>query len=848
MRRFAGYIAIVVTLIASVIFSFSNLVTDLKTGLEYGTGYEAVYRVNFEESTKSLDDIVEILTQRVEEAEVRNANVVAVSDESNNEYQVRITANSESEDAFDYVLRSVESTGKISVSTVFNEGEYIELEDPFVKGSAKVDWAQGTPFVTIDVKDYDEFNAFITSCNEAYTKFNEKYGTSDEENTLEGVVVIWLDKTEADSYLEAFENENEVSKEQVKSKMLSIIPTSYFRVEKDKNDKVTTAQLLIDRYDFDQIQMVGESAHTIERLLNYEPQDYSLERLYVQRVDATYGNNAFTVLLIGLGVAIILVSVFLVVKYGLAGLGGAASFLSSLLLSLVVFNFFNYPVTTMVFLAFMISLMINMLLIVPLLEIFKDEMYKGKSAVKASQEAFRLSKFTALDTLIASLLIAIVNILVSINQVKLLPITITISTIVSYIVVRLLMRLILWWLTNSKVAENPNVFMMKAKDIPNVVKDEPQRKFNFMYKFDANKHGKKAGWITVIASSICAIAIAVMTILPGMGTFNYTDEFKSASRVEITSEVTTANHVFDTKKEVVDFFENEYNITPAQVSINRVDNVITDPSNTDELINIVYISVEFDGVFELTDIEFEELEQKVRAQEYGENAEVFLATSKSTMPNFIMIYSIITLAMFGFIGSVYYLVRFKYSYGLASLATVIPAAIVSVSLFTLVRIPTSPLVLMGIAGGLFVGVLCQLPLFNRIKKLTRESKVKVTTFEQRKEIMLKANSEALHMVVKLASIACALIIFLAFFVPIDLMTVFAGMLISLLLVIALTCFLLTPVYLKVEEKAYNVRLNYLSKTKEKRETKGKKKLQKVREAHKKVGSEPEESKIPGIND
>ena len=52
----------------------------------------------------------------------------------------------------------------------------------------------------------------------------------------------------------------------------------------------------------------------------------------------------------------------------------------------------------------------------------------------------------------------------------------------------------------------------------------------------------------------------------------------------------------------------------------------------------------------------------------------------------------------------------------------------------------------------------------------------------------------------------------------------------------------------VEEKAYELRLKRLAKTKETRKEKGKKRLQKIKEAHKKVGSEPEESIIPGIND
>ena len=102
MRRFVGYIALVFTIIVAVVFNVTLQTSELNTGLEYGTGYEAVYRVDFEESTKSFEDIVDIITQRVEDAGVRNANVEAVSDEMNGEYQIRIKANSESADEFDF--------------------------------------------------------------------------------------------------------------------------------------------------------------------------------------------------------------------------------------------------------------------------------------------------------------------------------------------------------------------------------------------------------------------------------------------------------------------------------------------------------------------------------------------------------------------------------------------------------------------------------------------------------------------------------------------------------------------------------------------------------------------------
>ncbi|MDY2574458.1 MAG: hypothetical protein SOW55_00515 [Bacilli bacterium] len=853
MRRFAGYIATVITLICTVLFCTPLQVSSLKSGLEYGTGYEAVYQIDFEESTKTIEDIVEILTNRIEDAGVRNANIESVSDVDTNgdNHQVRIQTNAQTEDDFEYVLRSLEATGTITVSGVMDEGDYIEITDPFVIGSAKVEYSGSTPYVQVDVKDYDKFNNFITSCNNAYEEFKNKYlEDSEDSSKIDGVVVIWLDKTEADSYVDAFENENKVIQEKIKEKILSIVPTSYFKVEKDLNDKVTTASLLIDRYDFDQIQMVSDSAHTIERLLNYEPQDYSLRRLYVQKVNATFGNNSFNIVLIGVSVLTLLACIFLIVRYGLAGLCGASAFLVSNLLSIVVFNFFGYPLTTMVVVSFLIIMALNLALIVPLLENFKDELYKGKSPIKANSEAFKSTRILSLDVLVCSLISSIITILISINQVKLLPITLTIGAIASYVVTRLLMMLTMWWLTSSKVAENRKIFMVKDKDLISANKDETQKKFNFMYKFNPNREGKKVSLIALIASAVSVVVILVTSLIPGVGTLNYTSEFDSTTRVEITAEVSGNTHVFDTKDEVNEFFQNEFDLTPTMISINKVENVVLDPQNRDDLPTMAYISIEFDSQGIDYDTFYDTLEEKFFNLEevQGENVELFVATTKSTMPTYILTYSAITLVMFGLLSGIYFTIRYRFSYGISSLSTIIPAGLVAVALFSIARIPTSPLLLMGIASGLLIASISQIPLLARFKKLTRESKTKVATFEQRKEIILRGNKESLSSVITISSVACGLIIVGAFFIPLDLVSVFGGMLVSLVLATLLTCFLFTPICLKLEEKYYSYRAKRMTKVLTKKKEKGKKRLNKIKEAHRNVGSEPEESIIPGIND
>lgn len=846
MRRFYGFLVLVVSLLLVVFSNIQPQVSELTAGLEYAGGYETVYKVDFPDSLKSLEEIGDIVVDRIEDAGVENAQVEIEQDDLGGENYIRIRMNAASEENLDYVLRSVEATGQITASTIINHGneDYVyEIVDPFEVDSAEVSWNGASPYVKVKVKDPKEFKEFIEICNSAYDNFQSEYGNGEDQNNISGVMVLWLDKTETDSYVEAYTNEGDVSKQQIRDKVLAIVPTDNFSYVEDVNGDTEDSELLISYYSFEQVSMVGESAHTIERIINYGEEDFELTRLYTQHISATEGQDYDHIIMWGILACSIILLVVYVIRYGLAGLGAWTGLAVSLLVQILLFNFFQYTFTTMVALGFIATLVANASFVFTYMDRFKDELLKGKSPIKANQEANKQSFVNVFDVAFIGLFVAIVSVFAVSAQVKLLPITLIIGFLSALVFNRLLTSFAMWWLTNNKLAtNNKRIFMVNEKDVPNILALEPQRKFNPMHKFDAKKHGKVSAIAAAVTTVVCGLLIAVFAIIPSTPVFNASQESKTYSRIEISSEIIESKYIFETTEEVKEFFETNYpTYTVNNIDINVEQNVVI--AGKENLVDVVYVSVELDGVIDPSTFSTDTFVGQLESLDHSENPTAVLTVCSSSSVEYLIGSAVVIVSLFAGLAFLYVLIRFGYTYGLASLATLIPAAAVSFGFFAATRIEISALSLTGIAAGLLITIIAQLPLFERMKRLKRESKVRINTYEQREEIALNAVKTSMITVVALLLTGLVGTIVIALFSPFTagVTSTYGAMALSIIVGGLFTLFLLVPVYLYLEKNVrLRIAINY--------ENRNKKRMAKAKAQNRNAGAEAKEAIIPGIND
>ena len=851
MRRFYGYLVLVVSLLLIVSCNLQSFVSNISSGIEYSGGYEVLYKVDYKDSNKTIDDIANIVVNRIEDAGVQNAVVQSESGDltgSEDDF-IRVQMSGNSETDIDYVLRSVEATGRLTVSTIMDGANYPELENPFEIGSAKVNWNQSTPYVEVGIKNAKEFISFVENCNKDYEEFNEIYNKdSQEESSVEGIMVIWLDKLDDDSYIQAYENESEVKKAEIRDRVLAIVPTNNFYYT-EKNGDYVDVKLLISYYDFDQVQMVGESAHTIERVINYGAQDYSMNRLYTHRIGASVTNIEVydQIIIWGTFVSLVAILGFLVFRFGLAGFTGFVAILVSMTVQLFLFNFLDYTFSTIAAIGFVASIAINTAAVILFLSKFKNELYKGKSPLKSYQEASKNTLVNVIDATILGIAISVVGILSFSSQIVSLPIVLCIGLVCSLIFNRLIMRFAMWWLTNNSLANNkPIIFRVKTEDVPDIMKMETQRKFAPLSNIDPKKKGKLSALVAGISSVVCILLIAVFAIIPGVNVFNDAAESRNYSRIEISAETVNSNYLFDKKSENVKaFFSEKYpDLVITNVDVNVVQNVVGDPSSSKEnLVNIGYYSITLDKVIDTDDLA-NDIAIKLNATYGIEDTDltVNVVTCSPKSVNYLFQSAIVAAVLVGSLAIVFILVRFGYIYALSTLATLVPTTLVSLGFFAATRLPINSLSLAGIAAGLLIVVLAQLPLYERIKKMRRESKIKITTYEQRETIAIASFKETAFVSLMTSMMALVAIVIVALFSPLtsSVVATYGIMAITVIVGAASTLFLLIPVYLFLQKKiSFNISIN--------REKRNKKAMEKAKEANRKAGAEPVEAKIPGIN-
>ena len=163
-------------------------------------------------------------------------------------------------------------------------------------------------------------------------------------------------------------------------------------------------------------------------------------------------------------------------------------------------------------------------------------------------------------------------------------------------------------------------------------------------------------------------------------------------------------------------------------------------------------------------------------------------------------------------------------------------------LISLTRLEVSSSVGIGVLAGLIMTLILFIPFGNRLRQLKNESKVKVTTFEQREEITMASFKSTIN---EYCISTIMFTVLLLAFIPLNslqMAPIFIATIISLLVNAIFGILIVVPLHLWLEK---TLKFN---KFKSKRAELRKAKREKAIKANRNKGAEPEEIIIPGIND
>ena len=841
MRRFYGFIIMIVSMLAVVLFNVQGQYYRFNTGLEYSRGTQITYAItpNTDDDDFDIQQVADLFIDRLEDANAEDYYVdtlvdnVLDSDTANNQYQIQVSLPGV-EDNQANILRSLEAYGNIRITTTHDE--VVEGDFEMIEKSARLDYNGSSAYVDIDITD-----EFADLCEKL-----EASSSDGETANVGDLIIIWKDYDETvDSYEEACKSET-LEQLDMRDRILAVLDSSaYHKAEEGGNAFLRITAIGFSNNSVSTNNLYADSAHSVVRLLNSDPLDYEITRLYTISLDAQYGNNALLFSGIAILAILVAVAVILIIKYGINGLIGITTLLFALFISIVVYNFFNITVSPVFLLAILVSIGMGLTILVSYFERFKNEIYKGRTLQKASKDAYRSTISTAIDSTIFTLVTSAVIAFIARNSMQSFFIFLIISSVVNFLVCLFLTRLLMYWIVNSKKGEDKKLYRIKEDKIPNVNNEESQTYFGEHENFSTEKHNKKA-FIGLLVGAIVSVG-ALTTFSLASSTFNYTNEFNSYTMIQIID--TNGKDNFPNKENVEDFFDS-VNLEAYEINIEVED----DPKDEDGEKQIYYIEAKFHQIIGDEDQVRDDLITKledlgfsfITSEDESSDAIYFLHVAPQVMtPNFNnAIFLILLTSLFAI---AYSIIRYRYTFTLATITTVAADVLLTTGVISLLRVPVSSNMGVALVASVFVVALFEFIILIKYAQLVKENKTKVALYEERKEIIETALRRSITpiMVIYVAAIA-ALGLFAAI-TPKELLTVYIVMALAISIGLLLLLFIFVPVYLYAERH-----LRIKRKVKAKKDKKiSKRRQEKIRQQNirnKRLASEPEEVIIPGIND
>ncbi len=846
MRRFYAFLIMVISILAVVLFNVQGQFELFDYGLEYDTGTEITYSIiPDEENLNNFDiqDVAKVFNDRLEQAGAKNYYVYAkddvyVADESNQTptYQITIRLSGLISQQTN-ILRSVENYGKFFLTSTNQDYQCTDEGEDIVRGSAKIEYNGSSASIVVDTtSDFkDNVGSHLTGSTT---------GENDEDSTEGDKIILWRNYVEGvDSYEEAIASETNdaVAQRKMREKIIAILDANAFN--KDES-KLTFTSLGFVSEGVSTETLNAESAHSLQRVLNSELLNYEIERLYVNQINAQYGNNSHILIAVAAISIVLIASALLIFFYGINGVAGAGSLILSLFLSIVLYNFFGLSIAPALLISFIVSVCLCLVILCGYFSRYKNELYKGRTPSKANKESFRGNISTVLDTLFFTLITNIILALLSKNSIQNFSLFLIMSVIVDIIVCLFLTRIMLYFIGNSKLAENKKLFRVKTELIPDLNKEEEQKYFSPFENFDVKKHKKVTLGIFSALSLISLVAVLLFTFVKGSSTFSYTNEFDTYTTIQIVD--THGEDHFATKEAVNNFFKQTIDKEPYEVSIT----VTTDPNDYSQEADIYYVEAKFNLSIEEIETYKDSLENVLIGDDYNfefaadnnpdethDAIYYFAVTPQATTKNFNNALMLIGVTMLCTI--VYCFVRFRYTFALSTIVTSIGQVLITTGILAITRIPVSPNLGIALLASVLMTTLFEFILLERYGQYKQEMKNNVLTLENRKtiaELSLKRSMSTL-LIIALTIILGSLI--MLFISPLQMYSLYFVTILGLLLGLFAIVFIFIPVYNFSEAK---LRIKFKP-----RSNKKKNKVNK-QEKVKRTSREVEEIIIPGIND
>lgn len=566
-RFLISAITIVSTFIVIVLGSVFYISKDVNKSIDYGGGIEVLVQVK-----KDDQNADKTLTEQVNKSLFdrltggTGLNGITISSEGDGKIRITKAGNvtNAQRDIFEKEIseKPILTVTDINLKPLFFDGSFTangsldrgtpqNWVPPFALGAAKYVNQNGRDSVQLTLKNSD--------ARLEWTKATDYLSKQSQPNNL---VLMWLDidkllhiaKTqyplewkESGENLWNFVHVNNQAYTQIQDpvtnqprlvanefkKNVLDIQNKYLISVAQVNNPISTSEVIING------NFTNTQAQELANRINFGLSDYSIDILSSVFLSSNLNDNAFQSAIIAGIVIFSLISIFMIVNYGLLGVLTTISIALYIYLTLLMFTVLRGEYSPVTIAALIIGIGISVDANVITYERLKKYVYSGDSLKKAFYSSNRLSLSSILDANITTIIIAFILFYFGTKDVRGYSITLTLSILFTLLVMLVFSRFLSYMLVNTGLFEKRLYLLGLHKKYINHKTKLAKINENFNYY-------KNAKWFVLASLSFMVISLIVFASISGANKdiwagLNRNIEFTGGINLNIATDRNTAN-------------------------------------------------------------------------------------------------------------------------------------------------------------------------------------------------------------------------------------------------------------------------------------------------------------------
>ncbi|MBO7615522.1 MAG: hypothetical protein J6T15_07525 [Bacilli bacterium] len=885
MRRIWAHIIIAITSLIMMVVTFASITNKLTVGLDYAKGKTLTFQVtektdNGENNPKefndnSVNEVAEIMEARLEASKLDGYDVAPFGKDL-----VKVTVYQDSVD-YTQIKEYLAFNGDLYLYSFDSDkvGHYIGSE-AFINSDkpaylTETNSVYPTINIPVDIENeqYKEVVVGAINSEQIQTKAESEEGAGDAEYAKFMYLVYGFVPGR-----DSFEDENFQStvllKFQVKSEDTEDKAKIFDYYEKDDVYALSTVLNIADsegNVNEENVPTAWKNGNFYVNLLNAGAYDYDvtcISEVYaapaveeLQKGGAVNQSVFTSSTFISFACAAVFITAVLFIFYKLGALSISVTSLATVFFGIFFLMIFGTEFNVLAVVGLMIVAFASIVSGCVYLNKFKDEAYRGRSVKKANTEASKKSNLVIVDIHFALLVLGAFSYLIGGVGMKSFALVTVLAGIVSLILNLTVLKGFMWLDTNASVAQGKySLFGVDETKVPDLVNEEKQSYFGPFAEKNFNKNAKVP---TIIAGVAFVAGLAAML----------------AFGIATKSVYYTPAKAYD--DEIVIKIDNENNVDLSIVSDNIrtiLDDVKFKDGSTEKSLSEIVVTesyeyqvLEYDSGEENPYVNHQYVTYVIKATEDKKMPEtvtyeakeykigdlfsfntstnvvaekvssacinVEYATGESTTPSTPVVYKVIIAAAAALVTTtLYMLIRYRLSRGLAYFVVTLIGATMVAGLFALIHlVPMSNAAIIGICVGEFMCSVFAILFMNKERELVLDDRKHDNSYENRNDLMRKAVSYGFADVLGIMCIGLSIFLAFAGFGPIAMKFLSVELFYSVAVAFALAMFVLGPMSQFFFKKFANVGRVKPRKSKSKGPVQNK-------------SAEPEEAIFIGIND